>query len=125
MMISEDDNAALYRIRSIDENSITINDIQYDESLIVSPNKLIHPWPCHSHNDLNAHTLQHIIALKPEFVIIGVGKKFTLINPALLKPLYDADLGVECMDTTAAARTYSALSAEGRLVAAALIINEH
>jgi uncharacterized protein len=40
----------------------------------------------------------------------------------LLAPLYAARVGFEVMDTGAACRTYNVLVAEGRAVAAALII---
>jgi uncharacterized protein len=39
----------------------------------------------------------------------------------LLRPLIDAGIGVETMDTAAACRTYNVLLAEGRSVVAALL----
>ena len=36
--------------------------------------------------------------------------------------LTNANIGLECMDTAAACRTYNILMAEGRSVAAALIV---
>ena len=42
-------------------------------------------------------------------------------HPSLLRPLIDAGIGVEVMDTLAAARTYNILVAEGRSVAAVLM----
>jgi uncharacterized protein len=39
----------------------------------------------------------------------------------LLKPLIDARIGIETMDTAAACRTYNVLLAEGRSVVAALL----
>ena len=43
--------------------------------------------------------------------------------PALLRPLIDAGIGVETMDTAAACRTYNVLLAEGRSVVAALLFD--
>jgi uncharacterized protein len=43
----------------------------------------------------------------------------------LLRPLIDAGIGVETMDTAAACRTYNVLLAEGRSVVAGLLFSRH
>ena len=60
-----------------------------------------------------------IAALEPELVIFGSGARLRFPAPALLRPLIDAGIGVETMDTAAACRTYNVLLAEGRSVVAA------
>ena len=49
------------------------------------------------------------------------GPRIRFAAPALLRPLIDARIGFETMDTAAACRTYNVLLAEGRSVVAALL----
>jgi len=63
-----------------------------------------------------------LATLHPEIVLIGTGGALRFPAPVLLRPLYDAGIGVEVMDTGAASRTYNVLMAEGRAVAAALLM---
>ena len=52
----------------------------------------------------------------------GSGERQRFPPPRLLRPLYDARIGVETMATAAACRTFNILSGEGRRVVAALIV---
>lgn len=58
------------------------------------------------------------------FLLLGAGRTFTMPSPAVRKAFTDANVGLEIMDTGAAARTYNVLLAEGRPVAAALLAVE-
>ena len=55
-------------------------------------------------------------------MILGTGASQKFPPPATLRPLIEAGIGFEIMDTAAACRTYNILVAEDRNVAAALII---
>ena len=59
---------------------------------------------------------------QPELVIFGSGARLSFVHPSLLRPLIERGIGVETMDTMAAARTFNILAGEGRRVAAALLI---
>ena len=52
----------------------------------------------------------------------ALGRTLRFLHPRLLQSLARAGVGVEVMDTRAACRTYNILLAEGRKVAAALIL---
>lgn len=69
---------------------------------------------------LDQAALQPILADQPEFVLIGTGA--TLVRPplALIRALEEARIGVEAMDSRAAARAWGVLRSEGRVIAAAL-----
>ena len=58
------------------------------------------------------------------FLLLGVGRTVAMPSPAIRKAFSDANVGLEVMDTGAAARTYNVLLAEGRPLAAALIAVE-
>ena len=70
--------------------------------------------------ELTAHALQSLVAARPEFILLGTGA--TLVRPpaGLVTALDAVGLGVEPMDSRAAARAWGVLRGEGRPVAAAL-----
>ncbi|KNY23207.1 MTH938/NDUFAF3 family protein [Methylobacterium sp. ARG-1] len=57
-----------------------------------------------------------------ELLLIGTGLDIAAIDPSLRGWLKDAGVGLDVMQTGAAARTYNILVAENRKVAAALIV---
>lgn len=56
-----------------------------------------------------------------EVVLLGTGPRQQFPRPEILRGLARAGIGVEVMDTLAAARTYNILMAEGRHVVAVLL----
>lgn len=55
-------------------------------------------------------------------VLLGTGARLRFPHPRLSAPLARAGIGLEVMDLQAACRTYNILAAEGRRVAAALLM---
>lgn len=70
--------------------------------------------------DLTETDLAPLLAGHPEFLILGTGA--TLVRPprALRDAFAARAMGLEAMDSRAAARAWAVLRAEGRLIAAAL-----
>ena len=64
---------------------------------------------------------EQLTVLRPELVILGTGARQRLVHPNLLRSLLEQRIGVECMDNSAACRTYNVLVGEGRRVIAALL----
>lgn len=91
-------------------------------STIISANHLIRHWPPQTIDELTETHVQTLADLNPEVAIIGTGTRLQWPQRALLRPLIDAGIGYEIMDTAAACRTYNVLSYEGRPVAAALMM---
>jgi uncharacterized protein len=100
---------------------VLINGVEYTESVIVAWNGTVEPWHAGAFEALGAEHFARIAALGPELVLFGSGPRLRFPAPALLRPLIDARVGVETMDTAAACRTYNVLLAEGRSVVAALL----
>lgn len=123
MILLEDTNSGDYRIRAYRPGVITINDKDYMQSLIIAAHALVDHWQPQSLNALLPEHFDAILVLKPEIVILGTGKHFALLPEEQLRPLTARNIGVECMDTGAACRTYTALASEGRAVVAALLID--
>lgn len=58
---------------------------------------------------------------RPEFVLLGTGEMTRFPPRALVKALDERGIGVEAMDSRAAARTWSLLRTEDRWIVAALM----
>lgn len=101
---------------------VEINLARHSKSLIVLPDRLITDWEVLDFGSLTTAHFEQLALLKPEVVLLGTGEAQHFIHPALGCALTDAGIGIECMSTAAACRTYNFLMAEGRHVAAALII---
>jgi len=63
-----------------------------------------------------------LLPFQLEIVLLGTGATLRFPSPLVTKKLIEIKTGVEVMDTNAACRTYNILMAEGRNVAAALLI---
>ncbi len=99
-----------------------VNAVRYENSLVVLPDRPVQAWAVAGVDALREEDFQFLGALGVEIVLLGTGARLDLVRPRLLQPLARARVGVEVMDTRAACRTYNILVAEGRKVAAALII---
>ncbi len=99
---------------------VAVNGVEHTESVIVPWSGAVVAWQAASFESLSADHFARIASLKPELVIFGSGARLRFPAPALLRPLIDAGIGVETMDTAAACRTYNVLLAEGRSVVAGL-----
>ncbi len=100
---------------------VAVNGVEYTESVIVPWTGAVQPWKAAGFESLVADHFAQLAALKPELVIFGSGARLRFPPAALLRPLIEAGIGVETMDTAAACRTYNVLLAEGRSVVAALL----
>ena len=72
--------------------------------------------------DLTEADLAPLLALDPapEFLLLGTGANLIRPAPALIRALEAQGVGVEAMDSRAAARAWAVLRGEGRWIAAAL-----
>lgn len=123
MQLTRDHNLERHIIQSYEPGCITIDEKKYTRSLVLSPSQLIANWPPQSLSELTQDHLKIIIDARPSLLLLGTGIRFNRPPASLLAPLYEARIGVECMDTGAACRTYIVLSAEGRNVVTALLIH--
>ena len=81
-------------------------------------------WPVRAMADLSAEAFEPILAVgrsEVELVLLGTGLRNALPSREVRERLRLAGLGLEFMDTPAAAKLYNLLTADGRRIAAALI----
>lgn len=117
-----DNNQSHYQIRAYQKGSLKVNDKIITTSIIITANELIENWQPRTITELTADSLQPVITLKPDILLIGTGSALVFPAPAIYGHIINLGIGVEIMDTSAACRTFNALTAENRRVAAALII---
>ncbi len=101
---------------------IEINKKRHETSLVLAPDHLA-PWPVTSIGGLTEAHFEPVMQIAPDVLLIGAGDRLNFPSPALLKPLIEAGIGFEVMNTAAACRTYNVLLGDGRNVAAVLIIS--
>ena len=102
-------------------DGVVVNGIEHTESVLVPWQGDVVVWDAPAFLSLTAEHFARVAALAPEVVVFGSGERLRFPSPALLRPLIDAAIGFETMDTRAACRTYNVLLAEGRKVVAALL----
>ena len=80
-------------------------------------------WKAPALADLAAAHVGAIVALDPppEFLLLGTGAVMAFPPRAFVAALDEKGIGVEAMDSRAAARTWGLLRGEGRWIAAALM----
>lgn len=123
MEIVLDTSTSTYQIRSYEPGKIIINEDSYSQSVILTPQRLIHPWAPQSLKDLTTIHFNELLKLSPQVILFGSGPSLIFPSQELLTFLWQQKQGIEVMDTSAACRTFNVLAAEGRNVAAALLIN--
>ena len=101
---------------------ISVGPEKITDSVILSARGLRLPWHCARFEDLTPEHFAQLSALQAEVVVFGSGMRTRFAPPAWLQPLMAQRVGVECMDTHAACRTYNILASEGRNVVAALLL---
>jgi uncharacterized protein len=77
------------------------------------------PWSPPPLAELAVADLQPLLDTGPEFILLGTGAALTRPSPALTRALDAQRIGLEVMDSRAAARAWGVLRGEGRVVAAA------
>lgn len=144
MKLHSDRNPSFNTVTAYGADFIDINDVRFNTAISFGPTGDIRPWPASAAADISTDLLLQACDMtaqrqdpmafldaddenptldpnSPEILLIGTGQKQVFLSQDILRPLMRAGVGVECMSTQAAARTYNILMAEGRQVIAALL----
>jgi len=98
-------------------------EMSHPGSLLCLPSG-IYGWPVVSAAEITEETLASVFAETADIdvLVIGCGRDIAVVPKALRERLRESGIGVEVMATGPAIRTYNILLAEGRPVAAALVV---
>jgi len=124
---------------------VEVNKVRFVHAIAFGPLGEIARWPIQTPSDISTDLLlaaarislvpldpmafldsddsgsPKVLGEKPEVILVGTGTRQIMLPHHVLAPLLKIGLGVECMTTQAASRTFNILMAEGRQVIAALL----
>lgn len=109
-------------IRGYGPGQLRVGEQVHVSSLILTATTIVAPWRPISALDLSVDDFEPVLGLGVDVVLLGTGPRQHFPDPRVLRALYERQIGIEVMDTSAACRTFNVLVAEGRPVAAALIV---
>jgi len=120
----QDLGGANHLITGYEPGVVQVNETRYHTSLIVTPEHLDTEWVPDHFGELDLGCFQGLLEDPPEVVLLGTGGRLRFPPREILMAFRNREIGFEVMDTGAACRTYNILMAEGRPVAAALLMIE-
>ena len=123
MKLHADTPTALNTVTGYGPGFIEINKTRYTSSVLLTPER-VEPWNVAGFESLSEPDFERLRAFNPEVALFGTGATQRFPHPRLTRPLAEARIGLEAMTTAAACRTYNILMAEGRKVAAALLVED-
>ena len=145
MKLHTDTNAALNTVTGYGLGYVEINKTTYSHAIAFGPEGPVKQWLAEKPDDISTELLlqaadltlkpvdplafleselpvsPEVEGVRPEVLLVGTGSRQRMLDHKIVSPLLRAGIGVECMTTEAAARTYNILMAEGRQVIAALL----
>lgn len=107
-------------VRGWEPGALRVNERLVTGTVLVSADALMQ-IDITTPDDLDSDTLAPAFELHPSVLLIGTGARQRFPAPATMHAFLAAGIGVEVMDTIAAARTYNVLVGEGRDVVAVLL----
>lgn len=122
MKLHADQPQSLNTVTAYGPGYIEINLVRHTNSVLVMPEGEVRPWPVDRFEDLEPAHFEQLSKLGPEVVLLGTGSRLRFPHPRLTESLARRHVGVDAMDMQAACRTYNILMAEGRKVAAVLLL---
>jgi uncharacterized protein len=124
MKLTDDRTAGTYLVRSYAPGELRVGDATLRRSCLLRADRLVADWRPQTLDDLTADDLDAVFALEPEIVILGSGSRQRFPPARTLAAILSRGIGCEVMDTGAACRTYNVLVSEGRIVVAALLLQD-
>jgi uncharacterized protein len=107
-------------IKSVGPDGIRINEQLWSETIALTPQEIISPWKSVPIAELLEEHFAPLLAHSPELILVGSGARNKFPPRELTFAFARLGVGLELMDTAAAARTFNVLAMEGRRVAAVL-----
>ena len=95
-------------------------DGQVYEGVLLTPERAL-AWDAPPLESLTPASVQAALAADPEFLLLGTGSAQAFPPRAFVDALDARGIGVDSMDSRAAARAWGLLRGEGRWIAAALM----
>ena len=114
--------SASITVRSVSGREIRIGENVYQSTIALTAERVFDAWPQTPVADLEANDFAQLLQTEPEVIVLGTGGTLVFPSRGLVHGLARRGVGLESMDTPAAARTFNVLAGEGRRVAAILYL---
>jgi uncharacterized protein len=116
------ESPAAIMIRSVEDDGLMIGEDKYQQTIALTTDKVLDDWTEKPVVELVPDDFSKLLALGPEIVLLGTGQTNIFAPREIVFALARQNVGLEVMDTKAAARTFNVLAGEGRSVAAVLYL---
>jgi uncharacterized protein len=107
-------------VRGFTADSAFVVDGTPHRALLLTPERAI-AWEAPALDALTEEAVAEALASQPEFLLLGTGASLARPPRVFVQALEARSIGVEAMDSRAAARTWAVLRAEDRWISAALL----
>ena len=114
--------AGTLTIQSVTAAAITVNGEPYSQTIAMTSDEVLDGWPAKPIAQLADADFEPLFRTSPEIVLLGTGISSVFPPRELTFAFARRGIGLECMDTAAAARTFNVLATEGRQVVAVLYL---
>lgn len=108
-------------IQAYSDTIITVNNADYCTSFIISREAIISSWTVNFLHEFTEETLQPILKLQPEVILIGHNQPDAQLPMPVVQFLANQRIGIECMSIGAASRTFNVLLGEERAVVIGIV----
>lgn len=122
MQLSQENPEFRYVLRGVSPGGVLVNEAVIASSFLVTPEQLVRDWRPRDAASLEPADLEPVLALSPALMVLGTGPRQVFPSQAVLAALLTRGIGIEVMDSAAAARTFSVLATEGRAVVAGFLV---
>jgi uncharacterized protein len=122
MQLAQENPDFVYVLRGASAAGVLVNQETLTRSFVLSPQALVPDWRPASVDELQADDMQAVLALEPSLVLLGTGPRQRFPAAEILAAVLTRGIGIEVMDSAAAARTFNVLATEGRRVVAAFLV---
>ena len=110
-----------YKLSGYETGKITVNNNIYKHSVVISKDHLILDWSPQKPSEITAASIETIVNLEPEMIILGTGKTHQFIDETLFNVAYDNNIAVELMSSSKACMLYTILIQEQKNVIACIM----
>ncbi|MBP6597145.1 MAG: Mth938-like domain-containing protein [Arenimonas sp.] len=122
MQLAQENPDFTYVLRGAGDAGVRVNQQTLTRSFLLTPNQLVEGWRPASAEELGPEDMLAVLALEPSLVLLGTGARQRFPSAAVMAALLTRGIGIEVMDSAAAARTFNVLATEGRKVVAAFLL---
>ena len=107
-------------VQSVSATTIRVSGESYAHTIALTHEQLVPGWPSKPVADLTIADFDELLGNAPELIVVGTGSRNIFPPRDLVFAFARRGVGLEVMDTAAAARTFNVLAGEGRRIAAVL-----